>query len=242
VHDLGGELLCQLTERPVVKVRILGRSEMPECECRTAVFATGNNISFKGDMVRRGLLCNLEALEERPELHAFKRDVLEYVAVNRGVYVAAALTIVRAYLTAGAPQVCGPFGSYSAWSTTVRSPLVWLGEPDPIASMEAVRDEDPELSDTREFFGLWLDYELDLDTLYTTSRIIEIACAARLPNDFNPRLFEQFLLRVAGDKGGGVSAQRLGMWLRRICGRVVAGHRLILGRKGNVAAFKLKKV
>ena len=61
-HDLGGELLCQLTERPVVKIRILGRCEMPECECRTAVFATGNNITFKGDMVRRGLVCNLEAL------------------------------------------------------------------------------------------------------------------------------------------------------------------------------------
>ena len=54
-HDLGGELLCQLTERPVVKIRILGRSEMPDCECRTAVYATGNNITFKGDMVRRGI-------------------------------------------------------------------------------------------------------------------------------------------------------------------------------------------
>jgi hypothetical protein len=61
-HDLGGNLLCQLTERPVVKIRILGRSEMPECESRTAVFATGNNITFKSDMVRRGLVCNLEEL------------------------------------------------------------------------------------------------------------------------------------------------------------------------------------
>ena len=28
----------------------------------------GNNTRFKGDMVRRGLVCNLEALTERPEL------------------------------------------------------------------------------------------------------------------------------------------------------------------------------
>ncbi len=41
-HDLEGELLCQLTERPMIKIRILGRSEMPDCECHTAVFATGN--------------------------------------------------------------------------------------------------------------------------------------------------------------------------------------------------------
>ena len=31
-HDLGGEFLCQLAERSVVKIRILGRSEMPDCE------------------------------------------------------------------------------------------------------------------------------------------------------------------------------------------------------------------
>ena len=37
-HDLGGELLCQLTERPVVKIRILGRiarcptvNAVPQC-------------------------------------------------------------------------------------------------------------------------------------------------------------------------------------------------------------------
>ena len=74
-HDLGGELLCQITERPVVKIRILGRSEMPDCECHTALFATGNNITFRGDMVRRGLKCNLQALDERPELREFQQDL-----------------------------------------------------------------------------------------------------------------------------------------------------------------------
>ena len=85
MHDLGGELLCQLSERPVIKVRILGRSEMPECESHTAVFATGNNVAFKGDMVRRGLVCNLEALVERPELREFKKDALDHAASHRGL-------------------------------------------------------------------------------------------------------------------------------------------------------------
>jgi len=115
-HDLSGELLCQLAERPVIKIRVLGRSEMPDCECHTAVFATGNNIAFKGDMVRRGFMCHLEALEERPELRAFERDTLKQVAADRGRYVAAGLTIIRAYLAAGAPPVCGPFGSGRRWS------------------------------------------------------------------------------------------------------------------------------
>src|SRR5262245_65982251 len=105
-RDLGGELLCQLAERPLVRIRILGRSEMPECECRTTIFATGNNVGFEGDMVRRGLVCNLDTLSERPELRQFQHDALRQALENRGPYVAAPLTIIRAYLTAGAPQVC----------------------------------------------------------------------------------------------------------------------------------------
>src|SRR5262249_32440603 len=129
-HDLGGEFLCQMAERPIVKIRILGRSETPDCEVRTAAYATGNNVTFKGDMVRRGLVSNLETLDERPELRKFNRNTLRQAAANRAAYVAAALTVMRGYLAAGAPEVCGPFGSYAEWSAMVRSPLVWLGEPD----------------------------------------------------------------------------------------------------------------
>jgi hypothetical protein len=222
-HDLGGELLCQLTERPVVKIRILGRSEMPDCECHTALFATGNNITFKGDMVRRGLVCKLEALDERPELRTFKCDALEIAGANRGVYVAAALTMVRAYFTAGTPRVCGPLGSYGAWSRMVRSPLVWLGEPDPIKSMDDLREEDFELANIREFFGLWIDYELDLNTDYTTAQIIEAASPPLSLNNYAPQTFKQFLLRIATAKGapGTVSPDRLGWWLRKTSGRIV---------------------
>jgi putative DNA primase/helicase len=41
--DLGGDMLCQVTERPIVRVRILGLSEAPEFECKATLFATGNN-------------------------------------------------------------------------------------------------------------------------------------------------------------------------------------------------------
>ena len=172
-RDLEGELLCQLTERPIVRIRILGRSEMPDCECHTAVFATGNGIGFAGDMTRRGILCNLQALTERPELREFKRDTLALAANNRGAYVAAALTIVRAYLSAGAPRICGPLGSYAAWSQMVRAPLIWLGEKDPVSSMDEIRAEDPQLAQVREFFQLWNDYRLDLNMPFAVARILE---------------------------------------------------------------------
>ena len=245
-HDLGGELLCQIAERPVVKIRILGRSEMPDCEVHTAVYATGNNITFKGDMVRRGLVCNLDTLEERPELRKFNRDTLRQAATNRGAYVAAGLTVMRAYLAAGAPPVCGPFGSYGEWSMMVRSPLVWLGEPDPVASIDTTQAEDSELADLREMIDQWRD-ELKLDEPYASASIIEAASAA--PAGFNPPGFKQLLLRIAGDKDGNISAKRFGEWLRRNSGRVARGsdgRKYWLVRDRNIhlgrARFRLREV
>jgi hypothetical protein len=245
-HDLSGEFLCQMAERPVVKVRILGRSETPDCEVRTALFATGNNISFRGDMVRRGLVCNLEALDERPELRQFNRSVLKTASANRATYVAAGLTVMRAYLAAGAPAVCGSFASYAEWSTMVRAPLVWLGEPDPIVSIDATQAEDPELADLRGLCSWWLG-ELKLDEHYRVARLVEIA--HETPQGFNPNPLKDLLLRIASDKGGDISARRLGDWLRRNSGRVVRlsdGHRywLVQGRDthAHVATYQLSRV
>ena len=126
---------------------------------------------------------------------------------------------MRAYLAAGAPAVCGPFGSYAVWSRMVRSPLVWLGEPDPILSIEEIREEDPELTNIRELFDLWPIY-LRLDTAYTTARIIEIAGEQGVIGYVNPGL-KELLLRVAATRGkeSEISPERLGRWLRRISGR-----------------------
>jgi hypothetical protein len=245
-HDLEGELLCQITERPVVRIRVLGRSEMPDCECHTAVFATGNNVGFKGDMVRRGLVCDLEALDERPEEREFKGDALARARTERERYIAAALTVARAYLGAGAPKVCKPIASYGLWSTLARSPLAWLGEPDPWASVEASRKDDPVLTAIREFFTLWPIY-LRLDWPYTTASIVKTAEEdAQRPGNFNEPDLKNFLLKVAAERGrpSGISPERLGRWLRQVSGRVVDGRRLVkeYDAVNNVAAFRLINV
>ena len=236
-------ILCHVTERPRVSIRILGRSEAPECEVTSAVLATGNNVAVKGQLIRRTLRCKLDAVTERPELRRFKKNALNDALVNRGTYVAAALTIIRAYLAAGAPEVCGPLGSYSDWSRMVRSPLIWLGQPDPFKSTEQTREEDSELADIREFFDLWLSSDLRLGYDYATARIIEVACER--PAGFNPPVFKQFLLRVAASKKNDtvISPDRLGWWLRRISGRVVGDFRLVMGRLNKASiCFRLMKV
>ena len=99
-QDISDETLCIASEQAVVRVRILGRSEALDCECRMAMFATGNNVGFQRDMVRRGLVCELETDVERPERRAFRHNPLKRIGANRGKYVAAALTIVLAHIAA----------------------------------------------------------------------------------------------------------------------------------------------
>jgi hypothetical protein len=76
----------------------------------------------RDDLVRRTLTCNLVADRERPELRRFERDPVADVVANRGAYLAACLTIVRAYQAADSPDVSGPIGSYGEWSAVARAP------------------------------------------------------------------------------------------------------------------------
>ena len=229
--ELGGDMLCQLTERPLVRVRILGKSEAPELECRSTTFATGNNLVLTGDMTRRAVICSLDAEIDRPELRDFSFNPIDRVMADRGAYVAAALTVIRAYQVAGSPTVCGSLGSYEDWSAMVRSPLVWLGHDDPVVSMETAREEDPELSAIRELFEHWREH-LHLSSGYTTNAITKTACEKGPGSSFDYNTqefrapeFRDLLLRQAGD-GGAVNSRRLGKWLSRIKGRVVGGHRI----------------
>lgn len=182
-------------------------------------------------MTRRALVCSLDAEMDRPELRDFGFDPIATVLADRGAYVAAALTVIRAYRTAGSPEVCGAIGSYEDWSEMVRAPLIWLGEADPVASMETAREEDPELSAIRELFGHWREH-LSPSSGYTTNTIIKTACEKRPgasfdygTQDFIAPEFRDLLLRQAGD-GGAVNSRRLGKWLSKIKGRVVEGHRI----------------
>lgn len=232
--ELGGDALCQMTERPLVRIRILGKTETPEFECKATIFATGNNLVLLGDMTRRTVLCSLDAGIERPELREFPFDPVARVLADRGRYVAATLTIAMAYRSAGSPRVCNPIGSYGEWSETVRAPLIWLGEADPVASMETARNEDPELAAVRELLGHWRKHLAEVSP-YTTAQIIAKACDRCPSGDFYWPEFRDLLLRMAGE-GGAVSSRKLGKWLSKISGKIIDRCRISMrvdGSHGN---------
>jgi putative DNA primase/helicase len=118
---LAGDFLCQVTERPLLQLRALGKSDKIRVANTFTVFANGNNVAVADDMVRRTIRCALDANVENPELRTFRGDPLATVRRNRGKYVAACLIIARAYLAAGMPGRLPPLPSYEAWSDRVRS-------------------------------------------------------------------------------------------------------------------------
>ena len=119
----------------------------------------------------------------------------------------------------------------------IRSPLIWLGQPDPVASMESSREDDPELADIRELFILWIDY-LDLDEKLHGDQDHRDCLPAVIAQRLQSSPFKELLLRIAGDRQGTVvSSKRLGWWLRKISGRVVDGHRLETGRMNKALAY-----
>lgn len=229
--ELGGDLLCQAIERPLLKIRPLGTSESVEIEARTIWMATGNGLTIVGDMARRTLRANLDAGIERPELRIFDTNPVRDVLANRGVYVAAALTIVRAYVVAGIPGRLPLLASFSDWSDFVRSPLVWLGCADPVASMEAAREDDPTLVEHKAVLAAWAQY-LKLNREYTAKQLVD-AAEAKVTDPTSglstavPRAPElRDALAMIAERHGAINTKVLGRWLISRNGRVAGKYKI----------------
>ena len=226
--ELGGDLLCQAVERPLIRIRRLGGSDISEVESRATILATGNGLRVRGDMVRRTLLCTLDANMERPELRTFDFDPVATVLADRGRYVAAALTIVKAYRLSGETPLPA-LASFDDWSATVRSALSWLGCADPCETMERAREEDPELEELREVMSLW---KRDLGSSGFTVRDLADAADKREETysggagDYVRPELRDALLRIGSERGA-ISTRRLGYWLKGKAGRIVDGQKIV---------------
>jgi putative DNA primase/helicase len=216
--DLGGDLLCQAVERPIVRVRRLGASDMFDIESRATWFATGNGMAIKGDMTRRTIRCSLDAGLERPELREFGHRPVADVMADRGRFIAACLIIVRSYLEAGSPDVLPPLQSFEDWSNLVRSALVWLGCGDPCGAMDAIAALDPEVEQLRELQQTWHDH-IGSDP-YTLKDLVDEVAGSTAPTAQPLR----DALRRFHNKVGQVDTTALGKEIKRYEARIVAGY------------------
>ena len=147
----------------------------------------------------------------------------------------AALTILRAWHVAranGELVAVEPFGGFTDWSWRVREPLVWLGEPDPCDTVVKVRDNDPQRDLLTVVIVQWKQHLL-LGTQYTVQEVIGRAIVV-------PSFYNALLAVAAARTGGSVSNDRLGRWLKRVQGKIVAGHSLVQdGKSGGYPNWKL---
>ena len=239
---LGGELLCQMLSQTRVRTRVLGQSATPELTSGAFIAGTGNNLTLIGDVTRRALLCSLDPKCERPETRVFDRDPIAAAKSGRPRYVAAALTLIRAFHVAGRRSKAAPLGSFEVWSNLVRGALLWLGCADPVDTMEAARNADPRRAAIAAVIAQWRNV-IGAESV-TVSEIIERATARvrstdREPSEYVHPDFREALLTVAGD-GGAINGRRLGNWLRAISGRLVDGARIdAIGSRQNSVVWLL---
>jgi putative DNA primase/helicase len=229
-HDVGGARLCQMVEQQVVFVRILGKSEVPPCEWRGALLTNGNNVDVVGDYTRRSLQINLDAGVESDQVHLrkFKFDPIKTVLKDRGAYVAAALTVARAFRVSGVHVECDPVASYGQWSRAVREPLIWLGREDVVKSINLTRQEDPARAETRSLYDQWQEC-FGFGVPRTTADLVEKAGDLEEVGDGSRRLAHPQLLELLStrlDRRGSIDARSVGHWLRSVEGQVHGGRKL----------------
>ena len=205
--NLRSDTLCQALEQPRVKVRIMGTLKNPVVDNPGTVwFFNGNNFTIAGDIIRRILHSRLNANSPFPWLRKFRQKPFEMIIADRGKYVAACLTIVKAYIVAGRPNKPTPIASYEGWSDNVRGALIWLDEADPVQSAVEASGDDPDLRELSELFDVWPKYDKD----FRVADLVKIAESSRMDSD-NQEL-HRVLLDTAGGEGK-INHRKLGKWL-----------------------------
>lgn len=217
--------LCSALTSEHLEGRVLGRSRTVTVKTKVLIMSSGNNVRPVADMVRRCILIQLDPGVETPAARVFKRPhLLDEVRCTRTKYVAAALTVVRAWLTSGEPPAeCRPLGSFGEWSKWCRESLIWLGFEDPAAGLFEGLECDPE----KLLLGRVLDgWHACCGSSVTMIRhLVPMAMRPDADEDFRDALIEA---------SGGidtVNMRKLGHWLSRQDGRVVRGLRLVRARK-----------
>jgi putative DNA primase/helicase len=253
---IGGDAICQAIERPLYGARILSKSETKTVRNTWSIFINGNALKIKNDATRRILRISLDAKQEKPEHRKFKGNPYLDVLANRGRYLWAALTVVRAYIVAGKPGRLPWIGEpFSAWSDLVRSALVWLDYEDPFVTTETTRENDPDRQSRAAMLqAILLAYGSDPDDARTANRMIEDANAGAIhslkvgakPIDavFSDQAKN---LKAAIENyltGKGVNAQHLGNKFSKDQGRITDGLKLSTSydRKHKINRWYVEKV
>jgi hypothetical protein len=160
--------------------------------------SSGNNVGPIRDMCRRCITIWLDPRCENPATRKFRRpDLLAWVWDRRSELVSAALTIIRAWITAGRPRKeVNPVASYAVWSDLCRQPLLWLGQPDPATRLFEQLVDDPDVEILGRMLTAWGGLFGGAETKVRVAVTEALSCATDAQSDLLDALRD-----IADDRG-----------------------------------------
>jgi len=219
-EPLGNTALDAFLTAPAYTDRILGVSATATLPNRALFLATGNNLRLVGDTCRRILVARLDARAEQPYRREFDFSPPGMVLERRLDFVVAALTLMRAWISAGRPRHGqGSAGSFEAWDNLVRQTVCWVATwderfADPLLATERAFEQD---NDTGKLAAL-LEA---LDNLYgetpvTVAQLIALVGQAGPGVCLPPphQALSEVLFELAGERGV-INPRILGAWFGR---------------------------
>jgi hypothetical protein len=227
VHNWQSESLAAALTSSTYAERTMATHRSVEVSTACLILAGGNNVHAVGDLARRVVTIRLDSGMERPASRQFDFDPLAEVTTRRGRWVMLALRIVQGWIEAGRPMARVPVvGSFGQWSDMVRQPLILLGMPDPAASLLSGMGDDPDRELLERLVMAWCEAFMGTPvSLKELLKWTEHAAPASWEGVIRGVLEEMAFER------GEVNARKVGQWLARNAGRVVAGKRLEKGEK-----------
>lgn len=233
-EPLGNAVIDSFLTSPSFADRVLGVSETQELPNKALFLITGNNLVLTGDTHRRVLKVRLDAQAEQPFKREFAFDPQAQVIKDRQKLVVAALTIIRAYITAGSPRPApGRTASFEHWDNLVRQPLCWLRQlvsasgrddipefDDPIESITRAESENPEQTKLSALLCAWqgsfgstpttVATVLGQDRLRHVHLIDAVDEIAGQNGKVNNRMLGRWIERHAEQRSGGLRFVRAG--------------------------------
>jgi hypothetical protein len=163
-HPIWSPSLCRMLTATTWEDRILGKSETVKLPQLTTWISNGNNIKLRGDLPRRCFPIHFDSGMSKPwERTKFKHPRLrEWALSYRGDFIAAILTIARAWFVASCPKPGADLtvlGGFEAWTAMIGGILGFIGAEGFLTNLKDFHEKaDLEGPEWEGFLSAWLEF------------------------------------------------------------------------------------
>jgi hypothetical protein len=221
---------------PTYTDRILGKSNSDTVPNRTMLLLTGNNIQFQGELPRRILVSRIDPETDKPFAREFSLDPFTFCQANRQEMIAAALTLIRAFLTHGCRrQIKGRLASFEDWDQWVRRTVIFADELRPatfgdvIEAVTANQAADPEREALLNILIAW--YAVFGSSPVHAADVVAKAYALEAAWDSPEKALKEALAELPFREPQKINSKSLGRYLGFRKDRHVGGYCLRSGPK-----------